>query len=211
MLRLLIALCLPFLAHAAPSACAAGGPGRHRRDHRRGSRELSADPLRRAGRDLGASPCASAYDKANRTVVDLACSILSASAVGAAARATVSLFPLKDALLRLSPGARSPAAAGTSSFRGSPMPARMRAAPIGSGYPRSWRRPPTASAAIADGLVRAGPGWFRGDLHMHDAHSDAAVPARRRKVPCPLFRTVDVAARAGSDFAAVTDHNTVQH
>ncbi|OSZ70245.1 phosphotransferase [Sphingomonas sp. IBVSS2] len=70
----------------------------------------------------------------------------------------------------------------------------------------------SASAAIADGPVRAGPGWFRGDLHMHDAHSDGSCTSKAgRKVPCPLFRTVDAAARAGLDFVAVTDHNTVAH
>jgi len=69
-----------------------------------------------------------------------------------------------------------------------------------------------ASAAIADGPVRTGPGWFRGDLHMHDAHSDGSCTSKAgRKVPCPLFRTVDAAARAGLDFVAVTDHNTVAH
>ncbi|MBW8745697.1 MAG: PHP domain-containing protein, partial [Sphingomonas sp.] len=29
-----------------------------------------------------------------------------------------------------------------------------------------------ASAAIADPPLRQGPGWYRGDLHMHDANSD---------------------------------------
>ena len=56
--------------------------------------------------------------------------------------------------------------------------------------------------------LRAGPAWFRGDLHMHTAHSDGQCPSQTGKmVPCPLFFTVDAAARRGLDFIAITDHN----
>jgi len=56
--------------------------------------------------------------------------------------------------------------------------------------------------------LRAGPGWFRGDLHMHTAHSDGQCPSQSGKmVPCPVFVTVEAAARRGLDFIAVTDHN----
>ena len=56
--------------------------------------------------------------------------------------------------------------------------------------------------------LRSGPGWFRGDLHMHTAHSDGQCPSQTGKmVPCPVFFTVDAAARRGLDFIAVTDHN----
>ena len=71
-----------------------------------------------------------------------------------------------------------------------------------------------ASDAIAAPLVDRGPGWYRGDLHMHDAHSDgscAAISGAAERVPCPLFRTVSAASAAGLDFVAVTDHNTVAH
>lgn len=69
-----------------------------------------------------------------------------------------------------------------------------------------------AAAAIADPPLKAKPGWYRGDLHMHDAHSDGSCQSRGgRKVPCPLFRTVAAAAEAGLDFIAVTDHNTTAH
>lgn len=69
-----------------------------------------------------------------------------------------------------------------------------------------------ASAAIADPPLRTAPGWYRGDLHMHDAHSDGGCQSRAgRRVPCPLFRTVAAAAEAGLDFIAVTDHNTTAH
>lgn len=48
--------------------------------------------------------------------------------------------------------------------------------------------------------VRTGAGWYRGDLHCHTFHSDAAGdPA-----------TLHAAARqAGLDFLAVSDHNTI--
>lgn len=69
-----------------------------------------------------------------------------------------------------------------------------------------------ASAAIADAPLKAGPGWYRGDLHMHDAHSDGSCDSQSgKRVPCPLYRTVEAAAAAGLDFIAVTDHNTSSH
>jgi len=69
-----------------------------------------------------------------------------------------------------------------------------------------------ASAAIADAPLRTGPGWYRGDLHMHNAHSDGSCASQSgKRVPCPLYRTVEAAAQAGLDFIAVTDHNTSSH
>lgn len=54
--------------------------------------------------------------------------------------------------------------------------------------------------------------WYRGDLHMHTAHSDGTCPSQSGKiVPCPLFITLETAARDGLDFVAVTDHNTISH
>jgi len=56
--------------------------------------------------------------------------------------------------------------------------------------------------------LRTGPGWYRGDLHMHTAHSDGQCPSQSGKmVPCPVFFTVEAAARRGLDFIAITDHN----
>src|ERR1035437_1745511 len=56
--------------------------------------------------------------------------------------------------------------------------------------------------------VRASPAWFRGDLHLHTGHSDGQCPSQTGKmVPCPVFFTVDAAARRGLDFIAITDHN----
>ena len=51
--------------------------------------------------------------------------------------------------------------------------------------------------------------WYRGDLHMHTAHSDGSCSSQSgRRVPCPLFLTVQTATSRGLDFIAITDHNT---
>ncbi len=56
--------------------------------------------------------------------------------------------------------------------------------------------------------LRSEPGWYRGDLHMHTAHSDGQCSSQAGKmVPCPVFFTADAAARRGLDFIAITDHN----
>jgi hypothetical protein len=74
----------------------------------------------------------------------------------------------------------------------------------------------TGAVAQQPEILRAplasGPKWFRGDLHMHTAHSDGQCPSQAGKmVPCPLFFTVDAAARRGLDFIAITDHNATSH
>ncbi|HEU5458680.1 MAG TPA: CehA/McbA family metallohydrolase [Terracidiphilus sp.] len=62
-----------------------------------------------------------------------------------------------------------------------------------------------AALPLATGLR-----WYRGDLHMHTAHSDGACLSQTRKrIPCPAFLTVQTAADRGLDFIAVSDHNTV--
>jgi hypothetical protein len=56
--------------------------------------------------------------------------------------------------------------------------------------------------------LRSGPAWYRGDLHMHTAHSDGHCPNQSgQMVPCPVFMTVEAAERRGLDFIAITDHN----
>ncbi|WP_132145976.1 CehA/McbA family metallohydrolase [Luteibacter rhizovicinus] len=59
--------------------------------------------------------------------------------------------------------------------------------------------------------LRREAGWYRGDLHMHTAHSDGGCPTQSgaAKVPCPLFLTVAKAAQRGLDFIAISDHNTM--
>lgn len=62
--------------------------------------------------------------------------------------------------------------------------------------------------AVLDAPLRNGPAWYRGDLHMHTAHSDGQCSNQTgQKVPCPVFLTVEAAARRGLDFIAITDHN----
>lgn len=67
--------------------------------------------------------------------------------------------------------------------------------------------------AESTGVVREGAAWYRGDLHMHTAHSDGSCASEsgKKRVPCPVFLTVDAAARRGLDFIAITDHNTTSH
>src|SRR5207237_9155056 len=60
--------------------------------------------------------------------------------------------------------------------------------------------------------LRSGEGSYRGDLHMHTAHSDGQCQSQKgNKVPCPVFLTLETASARGLDFVAVTDHNTVSH
>lgn len=62
---------------------------------------------------------------------------------------------------------------------------------------------------IANPALRDEAGWYRGDLHMHDAHSDGSCQSQAgAKVPCPLFLTAQAAVARGLDFVAITDHNT---
>lgn len=65
---------------------------------------------------------------------------------------------------------------------------------------------------FAAGPLKDGPGWYRGDLHLHTGHSDGSCAAQSgKRVPCPLFRTTEAAAARGLDFIAVTEHNTASH
>lgn len=51
--------------------------------------------------------------------------------------------------------------------------------------------------------------WYRGDLHMHTGNSDGSCKSQTgATVPCPLFFTVQSAAKRPLDFIAITDHNT---
>jgi hypothetical protein len=60
--------------------------------------------------------------------------------------------------------------------------------------------------------LATGTRWYRGDLHMHTAHSDGSCQSQSgRKVPCPVFLTVQAAAARSLDFIAITDHNTDSH
>ena len=63
--------------------------------------------------------------------------------------------------------------------------------------------------SFAPGPLETGARWYRGDLHMHTGHSDGTCTSQSDKsVPCPVFVTLDSAAKRGLDFVAITDHNT---
>lgn len=60
--------------------------------------------------------------------------------------------------------------------------------------------------------LREGAAWYRGDLHMHTAHSDGQCESQGgKRVSCPLFLTAQAAVAKHLDFIAITDHNTVSH
>lgn len=66
-----------------------------------------------------------------------------------------------------------------------------------------------AGEGLPSPVVDRGPGWYRGDLHVHTAHSDGACASQSgKRVPCPLFKTLETAATRGLDFVAITEHNT---
>jgi predicted metal-dependent phosphoesterase TrpH len=65
---------------------------------------------------------------------------------------------------------------------------------------------------FAEAPLKAGPGWYRGDLHLHTQHSDGGCPSRTgKRIPSPTFKTLEAAAGRGLDFVAMTDHNTSAH
>ena len=67
-------------------------------------------------------------------------------------------------------------------------------------------------STFANAPIRTGPAWYRGDFHMHTAHSDGSCRSQSgQEVPCPVYKTVEAAAARGLDFIAVTDHNTTSH
>jgi len=60
-----------------------------------------------------------------------------------------------------------------------------------------------ASAPARAVAPRAGPGrWYKGDFHSHTVHSDGLNTIEEYAAAAP---------RAGLDFLAITDHNTVSH
>jgi hypothetical protein len=88
---------------------------------------------------------------------------------------------------------------------------------IRPGVISSWRAEIWFNRAVDDSSftaqpLRDTPGWYRGDLHMHTAHSDGSCPSQSGKsVPCPVFLTAQAATQRGLDFIAISDHNTTSH
>lgn len=151
-----------------------------------------------------------AYDKANRTVIDLGLwdpERFRGGSGGNRDRFTVSPSDATPGYLAGAlPAGRWHVQFGVPNARKNARSAYMVEIFFDRGATRN------ASALIADAPIRNAPGWYRGDLHMHDANSDGSCASKSgAKVPCPLFRTVQAASDAGLDFIAVTDHNTVAH
>lgn len=103
-----------------------------------------------------------------------------------------------------------------------PLPAGRWAVILGAPNIREGARAPyevrifiekqPAVTEFADAPIVAGPGWYRGDLHMHSGDSDGKCKAQSGAViPCPAYRTVAAGAARGLDFIALTDHNTTAH
>lgn len=68
---------------------------------------------------------------------------------------------------------------------------------------------PAPESAFFDGPIRSGAGWYRGDFHTHSGQSDGSCESLTgRRIPCPVFRTLERARAAELDFVAVTEHNT---
>jgi hypothetical protein len=75
-----------------------------------------------------------------------------------------------------------------------------------------WFNSALDDSSFTEQPLNANPGWYRGDLHMHTAHSDGSCPSQAGKsVPCPLFLTIEAAVLRGLDFIAITDHNATSH
>ena len=67
---------------------------------------------------------------------------------------------------------------------------------------------PSEDHGFASAPLETGVRWYRGDLHMHTAHSDGSCLSQSgKRVPCPLFFTAQTASQRGLDFIAITDHN----
>lgn len=91
----------------------------------------------------------------------------------------------------------------------------IRAASVAKYSARVWFAKAGAPVWEPQSLVpplRTGDAWYRGDLHLHDAHSDGSCRSQNDvKVPCPVFLTAQAAVARGLDFIAITDHNTTSH
>ncbi|MEY2758494.1 MAG: hypothetical protein RIR33_2272 [Pseudomonadota bacterium] len=67
----------------------------------------------------------------------------------------------------------------------------------------------SAPPAYKPSVLSTEPGWFRGDLHTHTAHSDGSCDVDGARAPCPAIKTISAARDASLDFLAITDHNTI--
>jgi len=73
------------------------------------------------------------------------------------------------------------------------------AAQHGDEFPNPMRE---LAMAVAGGSNGNGGRWYKGDLHAHSIHSDGKNP---------VDEIIEYVERAGLDYFALTDHNTVSH
>jgi hypothetical protein len=147
------------------------------------------------------------YDRSNRTVIDLG--IRDPNGFRGWSGGNRSTFTLasSDATSAYIPGFLPPGEwrliLGVPNIRkgaSASWSARVRLDPKGA---------PSTGSAFHPGAIRTGPGWYRGDLHTHSGHSDGSCDSLSgRRVPCPVFRTLEAARAAGLDFIALTEHNS---
>lgn len=147
------------------------------------------------------------YDRENRTVIDLGIRDPNGFRGWSGGNRSTFTLATSDATSAYIPGRISPGEwrliLGVPNIRKG-VEARWRATvrldPAGAASPRS---------AFQEGPIRTGPGWYRGDLHTHSGHSDGSCASLSgRRVPCPVFRTLEAARAASLDFIALTEHNT---
>lgn len=75
---------------------------------------------------------------------------------------------------------------------------------------RLWFLKAGEGATLPQPAAGRGPGWYRGDLHLHTGHSDGSCASQSGvRVPCPLFVTLQQSVARGLDFVALTDHNSI--
>ena len=54
--------------------------------------------------------------------------------------------------------------------------------------------------------------WYRGDFHAHTAHSDGSCASMTgKRVPCPLYKSIEAASARGLDFFTISEHNSQSH
>ena len=107
----------------------------------------------------------------------------------------------------------------TPSYLSGPLPAgtwslvlgvpNIRQAAIAAYTAKIWLdRADVPFGGFSDGPIKTGARWYRGDLHVHTGHSDGSCLSReQKKIPCPVFRSLQTAVEAKLDFVAITDHN----
>ncbi len=59
-----------------------------------------------------------------------------------------------------------------------------------------------AKKKIPPPTIKAGKKWIKGDLHIHSVHSDG---------DSTIDEVINFSKKAGLDFIAITDHNTISH